>query len=178
MTTRERREARAERLRDWSGKRAGKAQATAERAQQLGERFSQGQPILPGHHSQGRAEADHKRMHRAMEASVDHSRKAQSFSSRADNIEAAADRAIYRDDPDAREKLAVKIEKLEHERMLIKQANAAYKAEHKAELKVMTFYHRDQAMPFASYVLTNLSGNLNRARKRLESLPPYRETAA
>jgi hypothetical protein len=170
MTTRERREARAERLRDWAGKRAVKASATGERARQLSERFAQGQPILMGHHSQGRAEADHRRMHRAMEASVDHSRKAESFSSRADNIEAQADRAIYRDDPDAREKLTAKIEGLEHERMLIKQANSAYRIEHKVELKAMTAYQRDQAMPFKSYVLTNLSGNLNRARKRLEAM--------
>lgn len=170
MTTRERREARADRLRDWSGKREVKAASTAERAHEIGERFAAGQPILLGHHSQGGAERDRDRMHSAMTQSVGHAEQARSMASRADNIEAQAARAIYRDDPDAQEKLTAKVAKLEHERMLIKQANAAYKAERKAELKAMTAYQRDQAMPFKSYVLTNLSGNLNRARKRLEAM--------
>jgi|ERR1039458_5102078 hypothetical protein len=170
MTYRERREAKAERLREWADKRAVKADAASNQAHVLGERFAAGQPILLGHHSQRGAEADRNKMHSAMERTVEHARKAQSFDSRADNIDAAAERAIYSDDPDAIDKLRAKIQKLEHERMLIKQANAAYRAEHKAELKAMTAYQRDMAMPFRSYMLTNLSGVLNTTKKRLAAL--------
>jgi hypothetical protein len=170
MTYRERREAKADRLRGWAGKREAKSQAAHARSDELAEALPFGQPIIVGHHSQGRHEALLKRQDHAMRATVDNSRKAEEFNSRADNIDAAAKRAIYSDDPDAIEKLRAKIEKLEHERMLVKQANSAYRTEHKAELKVMTAYQRDMAMPFRSYVLTNLGGTLNTAKKRLTAL--------
>jgi hypothetical protein len=48
-TYRERREARAERLREWADKRAEKAGAAAERASEMGAAIPFGQPILAGH---------------------------------------------------------------------------------------------------------------------------------
>jgi hypothetical protein len=115
-----------------------------------------------------------------MSASVEHAHKAESFRSRADNIEAAADRAIYSDDPDAIEKLKAKIAKLEGARETVKTANAAYRKEHKVELKGLTFDGRDKALPYPSYVLTNLSGVLNTTKKRLARLESdsSREAAA
>ncbi len=170
MTYRERREAKAERLREWADKREQKAAAAYEQSSALAEMIPFGQPIMAGHHSQRTDENRRARIGAKMSASVEHRRKAVSMKSRAGNIERAAKRAIYSDDPDAIAQLRAKIEKLEHERMLIKQANAAYKAEHKAELKAMTAYQRDRAMPFRSYVLTNLGGVLNTTKKRLAAL--------
>lgn len=48
-TYRESREARAERLREWSAKRAEKAEAGFERASELASVIPMGQPILVGH---------------------------------------------------------------------------------------------------------------------------------
>jgi uncharacterized small protein (DUF1192 family) len=92
------------------------------------------------------------------------------MAARADGIEAAADGAIYSDDPDAIEALEKRIAGLEAERDRIKARNAAYRKDHKAELAALTPYGRNQAMPYPAYVLTNLSGNIGRQRKRLAQL--------
>lgn len=174
MTYRERREARAERLREWADKRETKSDAARAGVDRIADQIPFGQPILVGHHSERRARRDQDRIHDGMRATIEHGRKADDFRSRADNIEAAADNAIYSDDPDAAERLTEKIAKLEAERETIKARNAEYRKAHKAELKGMTASQRDRAQPFPSYVTTNLTGNIGRLRKRLEQLsrPP------
>ena len=74
------------------------------------------------------------------------------------------------DDPDAIEALRSRIEGLEAQRATIKAENAAYRATHREELKGLTAYGRDKALPHPSYVLTNLGGNITRNRKRLTQL--------
>lgn len=69
-TRRERSAARAERLSAKASKHAGEAHAKHARAEQIGERFYMGQPILVGHHSEKRARRDQERMHDAMRASI------------------------------------------------------------------------------------------------------------
>jgi hypothetical protein len=169
-TYRERRLAKADRLRGWADGREIKADQAHHADDQLRALIPFGQPILAGHHSQRRAERDRDRMIAHAEQGFEHANKAASMRSRADHIEAAADRAIYSDDPDAVEKLTAKIAALEAQREQVKAANAAYRKEHRAELKTMTAYERDQAQPYSGYVLTNLSGNISRQRKRLEQL--------
>jgi hypothetical protein len=128
-----------------------------------------------GHHSERGHRAHIKRIDSAMRIAVDNDRKAAEMRSRAANIEAAAKQAIYSDDPDAIERLAEKIAKLEAERDAVKQANAEYRKAHRDELRAMpSAYARDRALPYPSYVATNLTGNIGRLRKRLEQLqrPP------
>jgi Domain of unknown function (DUF3560) len=170
MTYRERREARAERLRGWAGSREQKSETAFGNAHRIAEQIPFGQPILVGHHSEGRARRDQGRIENGMRAGIEHSRKAESMRSRAENIEAAAKRAIYSDDENAIEALEARIVELEEKRVTIKTRNAEYKKTHAAELKSLTPYQRDRAMPHASYELTNLSGNINRNKKRLEQL--------
>jgi Domain of unknown function (DUF3560) len=170
MTYRERREAKAERLREWADKREAKAESAYRTSKATADMIPFGQPILAGHHSQRSDERRRDRMGRQMSASVEHSHKAESFKSRADNIEAAADHAIYSDDPDAVEKLAAKLAKLEAQRENAKQRNAEYWREHKAEKRTMTTYQRDRAQPFPSYYGSNLSGLISTTRKRLALL--------
>ena len=168
MTYRERRQAKAERLRGWADGREAKSAAAYEGAKQVGDMIPFGQPILVGHHSEGRHRRDIDRIDSGMRAAVEHSDKADSMRSRADEIERQADKAIYRDDPDEVERLEEKLAGLETKREEWKAANAAYRREHRAELKGMSAYGRSQLVPYPSYSLQNLGGTITNTRKRLD----------
>lgn len=189
MTTyRERREAKADRLREWAEKRDAKAASAHAAADAATAGIPFGQPILVGHHSQRRHERAIERSWDAMGRAVENSRKADEMRSRADNIEAAAGAAIYSDDEDACERLAEKLARLEAERARIKAYNASCRKAAKTggvgDLSILTeAEQRDlaetaRACPYMigaggsmpSYKLTNLGGNITRQRKRLAQL--------
>ena len=123
MTTRERREARAARLREWADKREAKAQAGFQAVHDLADSIPMGQPILVGHHSEAHARRDQDRIHSGMRRAVDNQDTAKEMRQKAANIESAVDRAIYSDDPDAREQLERKIADLEAQRAAITAYN-------------------------------------------------------
>jgi len=162
MTYRDRREARAERLRGWAEAREQRAAAVLK----AGEPYTSDLAFStqPGH-IPFRA-----RLITREDQAYESQRKAASMQSRADGIEGQLAGAIYEDDPDAIEQLRARIARLEAERDAAKAANAAYRQAHKAELKAMTSYQRDQAMPYPGYHFANLSGNLSRQRARLARL--------
>lgn len=188
MTYRERREARAERLREWAGKREAKADAAFAQVDQIASMIPFGQPILVGHHSERRARRDADRIDSGMRRSFEHARKADEMNSKADNIEAAAAHAIYSDDPDAVERLEGRIATLEAERDRIKAYNASCRKAAKAggagdlslldEAQSANLLRIAQVTPYAlgagnsypGYHLTNLSGNIKRNRDRLAQL--------
>jgi hypothetical protein len=132
MTYREKRERKAERLRDWADRREANQSALNEaaRADEAATGIPFGQPILVGHHSEGR--------HR---------------------------RAIEKI-----ERLLGKLERLEAKRERMKAANAAYRKEHRDELKTMSAYGRNQAVPFPSYSISNIGGVITSTRQRIERL--------
>lgn len=182
-TYRERREARATRLREWASKREARAEQAATDADALAAAIPPGQPILLGHHSQRRAERDRDRIERGMRRTIEHAAKAREFSRRAENIEAAAEHAIYSDDPDAVARLTERIAALERERDTIKAYNAACRRgtadpatlpdELARELADSIKAWGDIQCPggrFPSYTLSNLQANIRRNRKRLEQL--------
>jgi hypothetical protein len=109
MTYRERRARRAERLRGWADKREARSDTALGRAHQIMDAIPFGQPILVGHHSEGRARADVRRIDSGLRSGFEHADTARDFRSRADNIERAAARAIYSDDVDAVERLEQRI---------------------------------------------------------------------
>ena len=168
MTYRDRREARAERLQEWAGKREDRAAAV----------FKAGEPFTsdyafntqPGHIPfRAKLIAREDRAHESLG-------KAAAMRSRAAGIEDQLATSIYDDDHDAIEQLRGRIGRLEAERDAAKAVNATYRKEHKAELAAMdSAYERNQAMPYPSYHFQNLSGNLSRQRARLARLE--RETA-
>lgn len=170
MTYRERRLARAEKLRDWSEGNAQKSDAKYAGAKQISDGIPFGQPILVGHHSERRARRDAAKIHDGMRAAIDLDDKARRQASSANEIEAQAAGAIYDDDPDAIEALTAKLAKLEAKREAMKAANAEYRKAHRAELKAMSAYDRSQTIPFPSYSLQNIGGNIGRARDRLARL--------
>jgi DNA repair exonuclease SbcCD ATPase subunit len=169
-TYRERREARAERLREQAARNDAKSDAARASGDAIASHIPMGQPILVGHHSEKRHRRDLARIDRAMQTTVEAGRTADRQRASADEIERQADRAIYDDDSDAIERLRAKLAELEAERERRKQANADYRREHRAELKAMSAYDRHHAVPFPSYSLSNLSGRITATRKRIEFL--------
>lgn len=186
-TYRERRERRASRLRGWADSRDIKSAASFAQVDRIADGIPMGQPILLGHHSEGRARRDQDRIHSGMRAGIDHATKAASMRSRADNIDAAAERAIYSDDADAAEKLAERIADLEAERGRITAYNAACRKagrctaealallddRQRADLTSITRYASYQLRDcgaFPTYATSNLSGNISKQRERLANL--------
>lgn len=175
MTYRERREAKAERLRGWAASREAKAAAELARATERASAIPFGQPILVGHHSEGRDRNYRAKISRGFERSFEHANKAADMSRRADGIEAAADRAIYSDDVDAVDRLRERVAELEHERNRWKAYNAACRA---GDVDAARFLDERQKRKLGStlgqhapaYVLSNLGGNITRNRKRLVEL--------
>ncbi|MEU0900659.1 DUF3560 domain-containing protein [Streptomyces massasporeus] len=103
-------EERTERFADRSGRAAAASQSARDASDRIGERFWMGQPILVGHHSEGRARRDQERMHNAMRKSIAEGERAGYWASRA----AAADAyERYRKNPG---RTLRRIEKLEAER--------------------------------------------------------------
>ncbi|MEV6840809.1 DUF3560 domain-containing protein [Streptomyces sp. NPDC051133] len=103
-------EQRADRFTDRAGRAAASSQSARDASDRIGERFWMGQPILVGHHSEGRARRDQERMHNAMRKSIAEGERAGYWASRA----AAADAyEQYRKNPG---RTLRRIEKLEAER--------------------------------------------------------------
>jgi predicted RNase H-like nuclease (RuvC/YqgF family) len=192
MTYRERRIAKAQRLRDWAAKREEKADAAYNAARGVSEQIPFGQPILVGHHSEKR----HRRMLSSIDSnmgkSIEHRNKAEEMQRRADNIEAAAKRAIYSDDEDAIQRLEKQITAQEARRDELKAINAsARKIGHldtgdteklsgemlDALISWRKYAGGVDARPVPSYVFSNLSGNINRIKKRLAFLQRKQEAA-
>lgn len=182
-TYRQRREARAERLKDWADKRDVRAEQAHDGAASILGMIPLGQPILLGHHSQRRAERDQERITRGLRASAEHSATAASMRSRAANIEAAAESAIYSDDADAIEQLETRIAGLEDERSAIKAHNAACRkgtadpstlsAKLQRELANAVKVWGDVQCPggrFPKYTLENLGSRISKDRKRLAGM--------
>ena len=174
MTYRERRERRADRLREWAAKR--EEHATAVFASHEVYRGDVAFYTQPGHiPERARVIA---REDRAFESL----RKADSMASRASGIEDQLAASIYSDDPDAIAQLQARIARLEAERDRIKaynascrrgQPDAALLDEHQradlANCRRIGFGLKPNGA-FASYHTTNLSGNISRNRERLASL--------
>lgn len=193
MTYRERRLRRAERLREWAEKRRGRAAAGFQAAHNAVAGIPPGQPILVGHHSERRHRRDLERHDQAMRRAFESQALAASMASRAEEIEHQADHAIYRDDPDAIERLEERIADLESERVRKKAINAAIRKGEGWEARLdppLSERERRELLDHArfspgqngnvsypAYVFQNLGGNINRQKQRLAQLRREREEA-
>jgi hypothetical protein len=198
MRTRERRERRAERLREWSDKRKTKLPGQFKAAHDHVAGIPFGQPILVGHHSEKRHRRALEKHDNALRKAIESEKLAESMASRAANLELELDRAIYDDDPDAIERLRERVQLLEARRARIKAINAVIRkcgyfvladVEHQWEdgtlvldppmtaperaelLQLARFaYHDVEHKGYPPYMLQNLNGNLTKTRKRLAYL--------
>jgi hypothetical protein len=176
MTYRERRLAKAERLREWAEKRQENASAVLKQGEKY--RGDHAFNTQPGHIP------ERARLIAAEDRAFESIRKAESMESRADGIEATTERAIYDDDPDVLDRLRERIAELEANRETMKAANAAYRKGDEAFAACLGITVEQAAMkrerieaglpwcrqPFPSYQLQNLGGNLTRQRQRLARL--------
>ncbi len=182
MTYRERKQRRVERREEWAESRDRKAQAGFDKASRIAEQIPLGQPILVGHHSEGRARRDQARIHAGMRQGVESADMADHHRTVAAGIEHQLATSIYSDDPDAIEALQARLAGLEAQRERIKAYNATcrkgtpdlalldddQRAGLAMALKFQAYACRDGAFP--TYALSNLSGNIKRQRDRLAQL--------
>jgi hypothetical protein len=180
----ERREARIERLHEAAIKKANEAQACEKRAHAIADVIPLGQPILVGHHSESRHRGDIGRIHSLTGKSIEASQEAQDLARRADAAE--ENRAISSDDPEALDRLKVKLAEIEVERAhsvtinRIIRAAKGDKSKAIADLRAIGTSATDAigylTPDFAgrigvpAYRLSNLSGNAGNVRKRIEAL--------
>ena len=174
MTYRERREARAARLRGWAEKREEKAGALiAANEPYRGDTAFWTQP--------GRIIERERASARSMRA-WEHHEKAEGMEARASGIEKQLDRSIYSDDPDAIEQLEARIAGLETERDRKKAHNVAIRRALKGQPESeWPRIIRDTGAPdfgwrpgcgiwMVTHQLQNDTANIARNRERLEGL--------
>jgi uncharacterized protein DUF3560 len=154
-----------------------------------------GQPILVGHHSEGRHRAAIKRADNAMRKSVEESKKAGQLRARAASVGTGG---ISSDDPEAVAKLKAKVAAAEQNQTFMKAANKVIRAAHKAGVNsedhaglpdYLTKLHSipggESCTPtaaiqlatlylgsigFPGYRLTNNNANIRRMKQRLAQL--------
>ena len=178
----ERREATAERKLERAKKLEAEAAAREKAARTTMDIIPMGQPILVGHHSEGRHRRDLKRMR----SNFDKAREAQEKAERLKSAARNPSGAISSDDPEAVVKLKKKMAYLEKTRDFRKKLNRVYR-KHKgdwdkvaAELDlaedVVDSYKASMAqihwekMPVPGYELTNLGARIRDIKKRIENL--------
>jgi len=132
--------------------------ATLEQVHKERDMIPMGQPILVGHHSEGRHRRHLASMNSRERRGWEEKAKADHYAEKAERIEnnLETDRVISSDDPEAIPKLKKKLEGLEDQRSQIKESNKKARKE-----------GTDQA---AGYILKNLAGNVRSVKVRIAGL--------
>ncbi|MDR1838256.1 MAG: DUF3560 domain-containing protein [Treponema sp.] len=121
----ERKEEKIEYFNGQAEKATIEANAQHKKAMDISSVIPLGQPILVGHHSEGRHRADIKRIDTATRKSVEALDKAEYYSHRADTLE--NNRAISGDDPEAINRYKTKLAELEKAQEQMKKINAYWR---------------------------------------------------
>lgn len=109
MTRRERLERKVEKREEWAAKAAARSDARFGAASAIADKIPFGQPILVGHHSEGRARRDAAKIHANMDRAVEEHKLAQHHEQKGAGLARQLDRTIFDDDPDAIERLEARI---------------------------------------------------------------------
>lgn len=172
---RERLEARAARL-------AAEGQSRIARARQISDGIPFGQPILVGHHSEGRHRADLKRIQGGFSKGYEALAASEAVAKRAENL---GQHGISSDDPEAVIKLRAKLAGLESAQEKMKAANAVIrKAKGSAaaipalvalgfsEAKAANLLEADFCgrVGFPSYAISNNGAEIRRCQERIKVL--------
>jgi hypothetical protein len=197
----DRKQAKVDRFRDFAANARARSDAAYQTSHQISERFAGGQPILVGHHSEGRARRDQARMHGLMDRALAEDRSADYWERRARAVE--LDKAIERYDPEAQRKITERIEVLEGMVERIREVNAILKrtvtpqpttSEDACEALLLVdglsdkekielaAYSRQfltvRKFGYPAYHLTNLNANLRRYKERLKEVTAWQARPA
>lgn len=138
-----------------------------------------GQPVLVGHHSEGRHRAAIKRADNAMRMSVEESKKAAHYAGKAHSV---GNSGISSDDPSAIDQLREKLVKLEARQEMMQQANQLVRKKDIAGLVALGFSQssaeRCVTVPvwgtklcaFEPYQLSNNGATIRATKQRIEHL--------
>ncbi len=185
MTRRERLERKLERRREWAAAREVDAARRFKTAHSIVEHIPFGQPILVGHHSESRHRAALARHDTNMSKGCESADMAKHHEQKASGLESQLDRSIFSDDPNAIEALEAKVAKLEAERDRMKAINKAIRSGEGWESRLappLTEGERKELTDlarcwggvykagFPPYALTNLGGNIRRAKQRVDEV--------
>jgi prefoldin subunit 5 len=133
-----------------------------------------GQPILVGHHSEGRHRAHLKRIDSAYRRGTEASDKAGYYEGKAATAE--ANQSISGDDPEAMKRYQEKLAKLEETQEFMKSVNKAWK-QGKAALMALGLSEEEsektaneKTKPCPSWMLGNNSAEIRRVKEKIETL--------
>jgi hypothetical protein len=168
---------RRERFEDLADKARRESSAAFEQSRKMADVIPLGQPILIGHHSEGRDRRYRARIAAKMDKSCELASKANYYQQKAASV---GNGGISSDDPQAVTKLREELAKLERLQDTMKKANACIRKNDRAGLAALGFdesridklFLPDFAgrIGFPDYALTNNSANMRRIRQRIESL--------
>ncbi|NOW95837.1 DUF3560 domain-containing protein [Mucilaginibacter sp. SG564] len=176
-------EERRQRRLDNARNRAAKSQAEStrlfERSDQMASAIPMGQPILVGHHAEGRDRRYRQSIHDTMGKSVAMQKKAEYYNDKAYGIE--NDNAISSDDPQALQKLREKLNSLQALQTFMKAANKLIrKGDKEGFLKLgfgteklwaeVTAEGQFGGKGFPSFRMTNNGANIRRIAERIKGL--------
>jgi hypothetical protein len=180
----EKRENRIERYQELAEKHETNSDNLSERARKMADCIPFGQPILVGHHSEGRDRRFRDKIHNTFGKSIEEQNTADYYKQKA--ASAASNHAIFSDDPEAVVKLKEKIAGLEKLQEIMKAANkiinrksgtveekiveliaAGFSEKIATELFKPDFCGRTG---FPGFELTNNNANIRRLKERLAHL--------
>lgn len=177
-------ESKRDRLENASSKAAAESNKFYESSRTLASCIPFGQPILVGHHSEGRARRHADKIFNDMGKSVAASKKADYYADRAASV---GTNGIASDDPEAIAKLKEKLAGLERSQEMMKAINKVIRSKHMTDadkIEYMTQTHQLTEktaqellkgdfcgrVGFASYSISNNSATIRTVRDRIEDL--------
>jgi len=174
-------EARIKRLRRAADNADRESRSRLDAADKAASAIPFGQPILVGHHSEGKDRRYRERIQTNIRKGLDAQGKATDLRRRADAAE--NNRTIFSDDPDATEKLEARVVRLEQRQEMMKKANRLVRKEDRDELAEMGFSETVITglltpdlcgrVGFPSYMLTNNNANIRRMKKRIAHIAAH-----
>jgi len=144
------------------------------RARELGSIIPFGQPILIGHHSEGRHRALLKRIEAKQRKASEAYEKAAYYENRADSAE--TNQSISGDDPEALARYQEKLAKLEKTQEYMKAVNKAWKQGYTALVELGLSEAESEKLaneknqPCPSWMLGNNSAEIRRVKQKIETL--------
>ncbi len=174
-----------ERLEEAADRAQGRSDAAFGKSRQIGGMIPMGQPILVGHHSERKHRKDMERIDSSMRQGVEQAELARKLSRRAANLGASG---ISADDPDAIQKLQVKLKGMESNRELMKRVNRQFRKGGVDAVEDISDELRQNLIelakstgmkaPFESWQLSNLGANIRRVKERIKRLAEEREAVS